>query len=194
MRRSAGVLACGPPPARVAILPTSSRSSATKLHAAHPEFPARIRVLRGPICPHRPRPHRCFAGSPGAPYPATRLFAPHRRQHELAQFLAEEGSLRPDGSRAKTLRHGISVGIEGRIIDGLAAGEYQNFVPRDQNQRDALAILGARFMCLSALRRGHFSFRAAETVKLGDTRAWWRHPGIRRRRKASPQCRWQPRA
>jgi hypothetical protein len=57
------------------------------------------------------------------------------------------------------------------VADALE-GEHQNFVPRDQNQRGALAILGARFMCLSALRRGYFSFRAAETVKLGDTRAW----------------------
>src|ERR1700731_1354183 len=50
-----------------------------KLHAAHPEFPARIRVLRDPNCPHWPRPHRCFAGSPGVPYPAPRPFAPNRK-------------------------------------------------------------------------------------------------------------------
>src|ERR1700731_83249 len=52
---------------------------------------------------------------------------------------------------------------------GCARREHQNFVPRDDPR--------ARFMCLSALRRGYFSFRAAETVKLGDTRACWRHPG-----------------
>ena len=49
-----------------------------KLHAAHPEFPARIRGLRGPICPRWLRPHRCFAGSLGGSYPTTRRFArPH---------------------------------------------------------------------------------------------------------------------
>src|SRR3984893_6064690 len=69
MRRSAGVLACGPPPARVRILLPSSRTGSMKLHVAHPEFPARIRVLRDPNCPHRPRPHRCFAGGPRVAYP-----------------------------------------------------------------------------------------------------------------------------
>src|SRR6202023_3074701 len=34
----------------------SSHSDTMQLHAAHPEFPARIRVPRGPNCPHRPRP------------------------------------------------------------------------------------------------------------------------------------------
>src|ERR1700731_4963165 len=51
----------------------SSHSDTMQLHAAHPEVRARIRVLRDPIRPHRPPPHRYFAGSPGVPYPATRL-------------------------------------------------------------------------------------------------------------------------
>jgi hypothetical protein len=36
------------------------------------------------------------------------------------------------------------------VADALE-GEHQNFVPRDQNQRGALAIVGGRFMCLSAV-------------------------------------------